>query len=134
MYIPRSLATKVKDSSKPKMNPVPKINNCKSFIPMHFKPLLVIIVVVSLGSAVVGFSNNAGAGVGFALQRYSNRGGLQSCHGPLRLRGGTMSFLAAYMLLKMGGKESPTKVFQPQHTAFVNSRICVAIMISLIVP
>jgi hypothetical protein len=66
----------------------------------------------SLGSAAVGFSNsiNRVAALGDFTQSRSAGLGSSNCHGPLRLRGGTMSFLAAYMLLKMGGKETPTKV------------------------
>ncbi len=66
----------------------------------------------TLGSAAVGFSNsiNRVAVLGDFTQSRSVGLGIANNHGPLRLRGGTMSFLAAYMLLKMGGKETPTKV------------------------
>jgi hypothetical protein len=78
---------------------------------MSFKAIFsVIMFTISLGSAAVGFSNNAGPSVGLHARIPSNGGIYQRCNGPLRLRGGSMSFLAAYMLLKMGGKESPTKV------------------------
>eukprot|EP00292_Cryptomonas_paramecium_P015380 CAMPEP_0113699622 /NCGR_PEP_ID=MMETSP0038_2-20120614/23439_1 /TAXON_ID=2898 /ORGANISM="Cryptomonas paramecium" /LENGTH=127 /DNA_ID=CAMNT_0000623059 /DNA_START=82 /DNA_END=461 /DNA_ORIENTATION=- /assembly_acc=CAM_ASM_000170 len=33
---------------------------------------------------------------------------LRQPHSPMRLRGGNKSYLAAYLLLRLGGKESPT--------------------------
>ncbi len=85
--------------------------------PSKLRSIFTVVFVVmafhsSFGSAAVGFSNsiNRVATLGDFTQSRSAALGSANNHGPLRLRGGTMSFLAAYMLLKMGGKEAPTKV------------------------
>ncbi len=81
---------------------------------MRFVQLFFVVVIFhsSFGSAAVGISNsiNRVAPFGDFTQSRSAISGTTNHHGPLRLRGGTMSFLAAYMLLKIGGKEAPTKV------------------------
>ena len=82
----------------------------KNIAVFHLQMLFLVLQLCPGFALVLSNRNPSHTVIKSAWQRHSNQFGISCSNGPLRLRGGTMSFLAAYMLLKMGGKETPSKV------------------------